>query len=159
MSPPIPPRGQPYTLPDPTAPTQYQRDIYGLLRPPAFPTSPSKWEALARSAVPSANFGYVAGSASLGTTDLANREAFSRYGLRPSMLVNATRRDLGVELLGTRYPSPLLAAPIGVQKIMLVDAEDATTRACRELEVPMILSSAATRPIEQVTAHNGDGAR
>jgi isopentenyl diphosphate isomerase/L-lactate dehydrogenase-like FMN-dependent dehydrogenase len=75
------------------------------------------------------------------------------------MLVNATRRDMSIELFGTRYNSPLLVAPVGVQNIMHPDAEEATARACQELEVPMILSSAATRTIEQVAKANGSGHR
>jgi lactate 2-monooxygenase len=75
------------------------------------------------------------------------------------MLVNATRRDMSVTLFGTKYESPLLVAPVGVQNIMHPDAEEATAKACRELKVPMILSTAATRTIEQVAAANGDGDR
>lgn len=150
---------QPYTLPDPKAYTSYQRQIYSSLRPPLFSTKPSEWESLARKSVPAANFGYIYGSASSGRTDAFNRAAFDRYRLRPSMLVNATRRDVSVELFGTRYPSPLLVAPVGVQNIMHPDAEEATARACREVGVPMVLSSAATRTIEEVAQANGDGDR
>jgi isopentenyl diphosphate isomerase/L-lactate dehydrogenase-like FMN-dependent dehydrogenase len=53
------------------------------------------------------------------------------------MLVDATRRDLSVELFGERLPSPILVAPVGVQKIMHQDAEEATARACKEVGVPM----------------------
>jgi len=38
------------------------------------------------------------------------------------------------------------------------DAEEATARACKNLKVPMILSTAATRTIEQVAKANGDSA-
>ena len=61
--------------------------------------------------------------------------------------------------IGTRYPSPLLAAPVGVQSIMHKDAESATARACRDLKIPMILSTAATRSIEEVAEANGNGDR
>jgi lactate 2-monooxygenase len=50
-------------------------------------------------------------------------------------------------------------APVGVQNIMHPDAEEATARACQELRVPMILSSAATKTIEQVAEANGSGDR
>ena len=146
---------QAYTLPDPDAPTAYQRSIYSGLRKPRFSTKPSEWEAAARKKVPVANFGYVYGSASSGATHTANIAAFDRYRLRPSMLVNATRRDLSVELFGTTYESPLLVAPVGVQNIMHADAEEATARACAATRVPMILSTAATRSIEQVAEANG----
>ncbi len=39
------------------------------------------------------------------------------------------------------------------------DAEEATARACMKLGVPMILSTAATRTIEQVAKANGGGER
>ena len=150
---------QPYTEPDPDAYSQYQREIYSRLRNPLISTKFSEWEAKARAILPSPNFLYVYGSAGSGTTNIANLAAFDRYRLRPSMLVNATRRDLSVELFGTRYPSPVLLAPVGVQEIVHSDGEEATARAGCALNVPIILSSAATRSIEQVAKANGDGKR
>jgi isopentenyl diphosphate isomerase/L-lactate dehydrogenase-like FMN-dependent dehydrogenase len=105
--------------------------------------------------MPSPNYYYIAGSASSESTYRANLSAFDRYRLRPWMLAQATRRDMSVELFGKKYKSPLLVAPIGVQEIAHVDAEEATARACAEASVPMILSTAATRSIEQVAAANG----
>ncbi|KAH0837246.1 hypothetical protein AYO21_11603 [Fonsecaea monophora] len=150
---------QSYTEPDPNNYSAYQREIYSSLRAPIFSTKPSEWESLARSKVPAENFGYVYGSASSGTTHAANISAFDRYRIRPHMLVNATRRDVSVELFGTKYNSPLLVAPVGVQNIMHEDAEEATAKACQKVGIPMILSSAATRTIEQVAAANGNGDR
>lgn len=75
------------------------------------------------------------------------------------MLVNATHRDLSVTLFGKRYASPLLVAPVGVQEILHRDAELATARACKKVGVPMILSTAATRTIEQVAGELGDADR
>lgn len=148
---------QPWDTPDPNAWAVFQRDIYSGLRKPIFSTKPSEWERLAREQVPAENFGYVFGSASSGSTYAANRAAFDRYRLRPRMLVNATRRDMSVELFGQTYNSPLLVAPVGVQNIMHPDAEEATAKACKNLQVPMILSTAATRTIEQVAQANGEG--
>ncbi|KAI8716652.1 FMN hydroxy acid dehydrogenase domain-containing protein [Fusarium sp. LHS14.1] len=145
--------------PDSASFSSFQRDIYQAFRPPPFSTKPSEWEALARAKVPPANFDYVHGSAGTCATADANVQAFSRYRLRPSCLVNATRRDVGVELFGTKYKSPLLVAPIGVQNIMHSDAEEATARACHNVGIPMILSSAATRTIEQIAEANADGDR
>jgi lactate 2-monooxygenase len=109
--------------------------------------------------VPAENFGYVYGSAGTGKTNLANLAAFDNYRLRPRMLVNATRRDISVNLFGNDYAHPLLVAPVGVQSIMHPDGEEATARACAKVGVPMILSTAATRSIEQVAAANGNGQR
>lgn len=148
-----------YDIPDPEAPSAYQRDIYSSFSPPIFSTKPTEWQSLAKEKVPESNFGYVYGSASQFKTYDANLAAFDKYRLRPRMLVNATRRDLSVNLFGTTYQSPLLVAPVGVQNIMHKDAEEATARACQKTHVPMILSTAATRSIEQVAAANGNGDR
>ncbi|KAH8717102.1 FMN-dependent dehydrogenase [Phaeosphaeriaceae sp. PMI808] len=145
--------------PDPEAPVQFQRNIYSALQKPKYSTKPSQWEAAAKEAVPEPNFLYVFGSASSGSTYAANLSAFHHYRLRPWMLVQATRRNMSVELFGQKYPSPLLVAPIGVQEILHPDAEEATARACASVKIPMILSSAATRSIEQVATANGDGDR
>lgn len=150
---------RPYTTTDPNAYTSYQREIYGKFRAPKFSTKPEEWEKAARSKIPEPNFLYVFGSASTGRTYRSNLDAFDRYRLRPRMLVNATRRDVSTTLFGRKYDSPVLVAPIGVQSILHDDGEEATARACRELNVPMILSSAATRTIEQVAAANGSGPR
>lgn len=148
-----------YYEPDPDSYVAYQREIYAGLRKPKYSTKPSEWEAAARAAVPLPNFLYSYGAASSESTHVANRLAFERYRLRPWMLVQATLRDMSVELFGRRYKSPLLVAPIGVQEIMHPDAEEATARACAAVKVPMILSTAATRSIEQVATANGDGDR
>ena len=75
------------------------------------------------------------------------------------MLVNATHRDLSITLFGKTYASPFLVAPVGVQEIMHRDAEMATARACKAAGVPMILSTAATRTIEEVAGELGDSDR
>jgi lactate 2-monooxygenase len=145
--------------PDPESYVQYQREIYGSLRQPKYSTKPSQWEAAARANIPNPNFLYVFGAASSESTHRANISAFDRYRLRPWMLVQATRRDMSVQLFGQTYCSPLLVAPIGVQEIVHPDAEEATARACAAVKVPMILSTAATRSIEQVAKANGNGDR
>ena len=57
---------------------------------------------------------YVAGGAGDEHTQRANVAAFDRWGLVPRMLAGAAERDLSVELFGTRLPTPLLLAPVGV---------------------------------------------
>jgi len=145
--------------PDPEAFVSFQRNIYSSLRKPKYSTRPAQWEAEARSIMPMPNFNYIHGSASIESTYAANLSAFERYRLRPWMLAQVTRRDLSVELFGRRYKSPLLVSPIGVQEIAHQDGEEATARACASAQIPMIMSTAATRSIEQVAAANGDGHR
>ena len=64
---------------------------------------------------------------------------------------------LRFELLGRRYPVPVLLAPIGVLSIVHPDAELAVARAARAVGVPMILSTAASRPLEAVAQATTQG--
>lgn len=50
-------------------------------------------------------------------------------------------------------------APIGVQGICHPDAELASARAAKKLGIPYIMSTAATRSIEEVAKVNEDGIR
>jgi lactate 2-monooxygenase len=64
-----------------------------------------------------------------------------------------------VTLFGTKYNSPVLVAPIGVQGIFHGEAELAPARAAGKLHVPFIMSTASSRSIEDVAEANGDGPR
>jgi lactate 2-monooxygenase len=101
---------------------------------------------------------YVAGGAGTEHTQDANVAAFDRWGLMPRMLRGAADRDLSVELFGTRHPTPLLLAPVGV--IALCDPDGhgdlATARAAARTGVPMVASTLMEDPLEDVAAALGD---
>lgn len=141
--------------PSETAHAQYQREIYAGFSEPILSTRFSEWEAGARAQLPKSNFNYVYGAAGLGRTNAANVSAFERYRIKPSMLRDCTVRDTSVEIFGTKYASPIMVAPIGVQGIVHADGEEATARACASLGINYILSTAATRSIEQIAKANG----
>jgi lactate 2-monooxygenase len=124
-----------------------------------WPVSADEWEARAAEALAPGPFGYIAGGAGSEATLRANREAFERRRLRPRMLSGNERRDLSVEVLGTRSPVPFLLAPIGVLSIAHPDGELAPARASAALGIPFVLSSAASHSIEEVAAAMGDAPR
>ncbi|GAA3657431.1 lactate 2-monooxygenase [Lentzea roselyniae] len=140
----------------------YQNEIYlqglGGAVPP-FTTDPDALEQSARDRLGPGPFWYVAGGAGSGATVRANREAFDRVRIVPRMLTNATERHLGVSVLGTELPAPVMLAPVGVQSILHPDGELATARAAAELGVPMVLSTASSHTIEEVAEASGDGPR
>ena len=70
-----------------------------------------------------------------------------------------SRRDLGRTLLGRRLPVPFLLAPVGVQEIVHPEAEVAVAQGAKAAGVPMILSTVASRPLEEVAATLGDTPR
>ena len=102
---------------------------------------------------------YTAGGAGTGATMLANRNAFDRWKIVPRMLRDVSKRDLSVELFGTRLPAPLLLAPIGVLELLHPDADLAVARAARTLGVTMIFSNQASVPMEACARELGDTPR
>jgi lactate 2-monooxygenase len=95
-------------------------------------------------------YDYVAGGAGGEETMRANREAFYRWRIVPRMLRDVAKRDLSVEVLGTRLPAPILLGPVGVQQIVHDDADVASARAAASLGLPFVLSTMSSRTIEEV---------
>src|SRR5262245_6476238 len=138
--------------------TQVQNEIYVSGESP-WPVGAEEWEARAAAALEPGPFGYIAGGAGEEATMRANRGAFERRRLRPRMLTGNVRRDLSVEVLGTRSPFPFLLAPVGVLSIAHPDGELAPARAAAAAGVPFVLSTAASHSIEEVAEAMGDASR
>jgi lactate 2-monooxygenase len=137
---------------------QFQTGIY-LSGGYPWPLSADEWEERAAAELEPGPFDYVAGGAGSEATMRANLAAFERRRIRPRMLTGNTQRDLSVDVLGTQSPAPFFLAPIGVLGIVHPEAEVAVARAAAATGVPMILSSAASSPMEQVAEALGDSPR
>jgi L-lactate dehydrogenase (cytochrome) len=137
----------------------YQNEVYlnGLGGTTlAHPTGWRDLEAAAQQAMTPEAWGYVAGGAGGEDTVRANREAFDRWRLLPRMLRGIpAQRDLSTTVLGTAMPAPVLLAPIGVLGIVHEGRELAVARAAASMDVPMILSTAATSSMEEVAEVGG----
>ncbi|MCU1414875.1 MAG: lactate 2-monooxygenase [Microbacteriaceae bacterium] len=123
------------------------------------PRIPSNWAALevaAERAMSREAWAYVAGSAGNESTTAANRAALDRWRIVPRVLRDVADRDLSVELFGRRYPTPLLAAPVGVLGLVDDEADVAVGKAAASLGVPYIFSTQASKPMELVAAAMGD---
>jgi len=127
--------------------------------PNRLPVIYEEWEEKAREVLEDGPFYYIAGGAGGGMTMQANRAAFNRWKIVPRMLRNVEDRDTTIELFGKTYPFPVLHAPIGVQSIIHPDGERASARACAELGIPYVASSASTVPMEQIAEEMGDAPR
>lgn len=139
----------------------YQNEIYlnglrGVL--PPYPMTFAELEERARAALPASVWSYVAGGAGDERTQRANVTAFERWGLVPRMFVGAAERDLSVDLLGLRLPSPVFMAPVGVIGLCAQDGHGdlATARAAASTGVPMIASTLAVDQLEEVAAEFGE---
>lgn len=100
--------------------------------------------------------GYVVGGAGDEITLRDNQAAWSRIAIRPRMLVGVGERDLGVELLGTRRPHPLIIAPTAFQKLAHPEGEIEMARAAEQTGSVLCLSTLAnTGPVELAEAVPG----
>src|SRR5262249_7146900 len=85
----------------------------------------------------------------------ANLAAFERVYLRPRVLVDVSRIDASTEVLGERLPAPILLAPAAFHALAHRDAELATARAAAAAGTVMVLSTVASRSLEDVAQAAG----
>lgn len=119
----------------------------------------SDFEALAESKLDRAAFDYFAGGAEDETTLAANREAFRRRRLLPRVLVDVSRVDTGVTLLGSALSSPVVVAPTALHRLAHPDGESGTARAAAAAGSLLVLSTISTTPLEEVAKAGGGGPR
>lgn len=113
-------------------------------------------EAVARSKVPPAHFGYLITGVDSDSTLRANREGFTRFQIRPHRLVDVSRNDMSVNVLGAEARSPFFLCPLGGQGAFHPDAELGSARAAAAKGHHMILSTMSSTPIEAVAEARGN---
>lgn len=135
----------------------YMRGLGGVK--PDIPANFTELEAAAQRKMSGEAWAYTAGGAGLETAMDANRAAFNRYPIAPRVLTGAAQRNLGCEIFGARAAAPIMSCPVGVLEMMHPDADLAVARAMSRLNLPMIISSQASFPMEDIAKANGDGPR
>jgi lactate 2-monooxygenase len=139
-------------------PADYYREIYlrGLGgETPAIPVSIAELERQAIAAMEPRTANYVGAGAGSEDTIRANAEAFRRQRIVPRMLRDVATRDISTTVLGTAMATPLLLAPIGVQKVVHDEGELATARAATAVGTPMIASTNSHFTLEEIAAAGG----
>ena len=99
---------------------------------------------------------FFAGGAGEERTLRANEAAFGRRWLVPRVLRGVGERDLRVSLFGSRLSMPVLIAPTAFHRLAHPDGE-VGHRAGRRRRAGtvMVVSMAATRPVEEIAAAGG----
>jgi len=113
------------------------------------------FEPLARKNIPPAHWGYLVSGVDGEETLKANRDAYSRYQLRARRMVDVSKIDMSVELLGARFDSPIILCPLGAQKAFHPDGELAVARAAKARGHLQILSTVTSTGVEEVIAARG----
>lgn len=120
----------------------------------------SDHETLAQARLDPAVWAYFSGGAADEITLRANRQAWDRLSLRSRVLRPLQPLDLGLSLLGHRWPTPLLVAPMACQRLAHPDGERATALAAAALGAGLVLSAQTSTPPESVAQLSlGDAGR
>jgi 4-hydroxymandelate oxidase len=107
-------------------------------------------EARARDQLSAVAYDYYAGGAGTETTLRDNRQAWDRYRLHPYVLRDVSRIALGTRLLGADLSTPIVVAPTAYQRLAHADGEAATARGAADAGALMVVSTLATRSLEDV---------
>src|ERR1700676_763899 len=143
----------PSRLPDPMiwAP----RDLDHLIASPKEASSVFDFEPVMHKNVPPGHFGYMASGIDDEVTLRANREGFLKFQLRPRRLVDVSKVDMSADILGVKYASPIVLAPVGGQRSFHDDGEVGSAKAAKAGNHLQILSTAASMGVEDVSAGRG----
>jgi isopentenyl diphosphate isomerase/L-lactate dehydrogenase-like FMN-dependent dehydrogenase len=126
----------------------YEQGLAGIT--PTLPIGFDELQERAKKKMKARAFDYVAGGAGSEDTVCDNRAAFQRWRIVPRLLRPVASRNLTTTLFGQTLPAPILFAPVGVLKIVHDEAELAVARVAKKLQLPLILSTASSYPLEVV---------
>jgi 4-hydroxymandelate oxidase len=107
-------------------------------------------EAIARTRLSEAAYGFISGGGANENTLHWNREAFDRMRLRPRILVDVAKIDTRVTLFGEQLPFPLLLAPTGRHRAIHREGELGTAKGAGAARTVMTVSTMATTAVEDI---------
>jgi L-lactate dehydrogenase (cytochrome) len=108
------------------------------------------FEKLAHSHLPRPLFGYIAGAAEESASLAANCGAFARHEFCPKVMVDVSRRNPNVELLGHTYSCPFGIAPVGISAISAYRGDIVLAKAAEARNIPAIMSGSSLIRMEDV---------
>jgi 4-hydroxymandelate oxidase len=114
-----------------------------------------EFERAARAILPTPSYDYYRSGADEERTLRANRRAFRRYQFWYRVLVDVSQRSLATTVLGTEVAMPILVAPTAYHQLAHSDGEVATARGTAAAGSLMVVSTLATRSLEDVAAVPG----
>src|SRR5205823_10476681 len=136
-------------LPDPLMWAPMRTDE--LIKSPKAAINVFDFEPVCRKNVPPAHFGYMASGIDDEVTLRANREGFLKFQLRPRRLVDVSKVDMTTDILGVKYASPIVLAPVGGQRSFHADGEVGAARAAKLGDHLQIMSTMTSYGVEDVS--------
>jgi len=114
------------------------------------------FETVAKQELPPAHWGYLATGSDDDATIRANREGFEHFQLKPRRLVDVREIDMSTEVLGRKWPTPIVIAPTSSNRGFHPDGEIAVARAAKSKDTLQILSTSASTAVEDVVEARGE---
>ena len=108
------------------------------------------FESLARNCISHGAWARIQGGAADEITLRWNREAYEQIRLRPRVLVDVSKLDTRVTLLGQALPFPIVLSPTGAQGFAYPDGELAVARGAGAAQTILVISSSASMRVEDV---------
>jgi 4-hydroxymandelate oxidase len=118
--------------------------------------SVTDFEDVARQQIVHAAWERISGGAADEITLRWNREAYDHIRLKPRVLVDVSKVDTRVTLLGQEMPFPILLAPTGGQGFIRPQGDLAAARGAAAANATYVISSSASMKVEDV-AHGTKG--
>jgi len=132
---------------------QRQREIYIKGLSGSVPKTPLSFAGLEQKALQvlsPAAFAYLAGGAGRETTIDHNRIALDQVKIHPHVLGGVQEVSMQTKWRGHTLPAPFMLAPIGVLELAHHEADLAVAKASAATGIPMIISSQASFPMEDI---------
>ncbi len=126
-----------------------------LSRIPPDIATPGAYAPYARERMDRAAWDWLTEGAGGGLTARRNAEAYDDLLLATRILRDLKAAHTRLELLGRPLDHPILLAPIANHKLFHPDGELATVAAAAAMGAPMVVSTQANHPIENIAAQQG----
>ncbi|GAA1258921.1 alpha-hydroxy acid oxidase [Kitasatospora nipponensis] len=116
------------------------------------PLNLDELEGLARARLPADIWDFIQGGAGGEWTLAAAAAQYRRHVLRPRVLVDVSRCDTTVHLLGDELAAPIGVAPMAYHQLAHPEGESATARAAGAAGALFVVSIFAGRTLEEIAA-------
>lgn len=111
------------------------------------PVNVHEFEEIAKRKMHKLAYDFIAGGVEDEMTLNANRDAFQHWFLVPRVMTDVSKVDTSVELLGSKFDSPIIIAPTGGKNLVLPNAESIMARAALNTKTPICSSTGAEKLI------------
>ena len=112
--------------------------------------SPDDLRNRAKSKIPRFAFEYLDGGCNEDVNLIRNTDDIRALQLKPQYLKAFGTADLKTNLFGHTYDAPFGIAPVGLQGLIWPNAPEILAKAAFEHNIPFILSTVSTSPIERI---------